>query len=216
MTPQHQDTMRDTISSLISSHKPGKTPWGGNHDTTRDRISSLISSHNQSRHHMTPWGGHHSWNVSSKTAHFHPYLNQFLTDWLETFTKWVNFSRRLQWGVNNPIFQVKLHIFINISINSKWIGSKPSQSGVNFSRRLQWGIKTLCTIGMLHLISIVLMTGIQLKKKFSNWNYPVLTTTQNNEKLHIFYSNSLVILSIWTYSHGETCKDEVNVFEQES
>ena len=39
------DTMRDSISSLISNHKPGKTPWGGNHDTTRDSISSLISSH---------------------------------------------------------------------------------------------------------------------------------------------------------------------------
>ena len=28
---------------------------------------------------------------------------------------------------------------------------------------------------------------------------PVLTTTQNDEKLHIFDSNSLVILSIQTY-----------------
>ena len=34
---------------------------------------------------------------------------------------------------------------------------------------------------------------------FSNWSYPVLTTTQNDEKLHIFYSNSLVILSIWAH-----------------
>ena len=53
-------------------------------------------------------------------------------------------------------------------------------------------------IGMLHLISIILMRGIQLKN-FSNLSYPVLTTTQNDEKLHIFYSNSLVILSIWAY-----------------
>ena len=29
--------------------------------------------------------------------------------------------------------------------------------------------------------------------------YPVLTTTQNDEKLHIFYSDSLVILSIWAH-----------------
>ena len=54
-------------------------------------------------------------------------------------------------------------------------------------------------IGMLHLVSIVLMRGIQLKKNFSNWSYPVLTTTQNDEKLHIFYFDSLVILSIWAH-----------------
>ena len=52
---------------------------------------------------------------------------------------------------------------------------------------------------MLHLVSIVLMRGIQLKKNFSNWSYQVLTTTQNDEKLHILDSNSLVILSIWAY-----------------
>ena len=45
-------------------------------------------------------------------------------------------------------------------------------------------------IGMLHLVSIVLMRGIQLKKNFSNWSYPVLTTTQNDEKLHIFSASS--------------------------
>ena len=30
-------------------------------------------------------------------------------------------------------------------------------------------------IGMLHLVLIVLMRGIQLKKNFSNWSYSVLT-----------------------------------------
>ena len=54
-------------------------------------------------------------------------------------------------------------------------------------------------IGMLHLVLIVLMRGIQVKKNFSNLSYPVLTTTQNDDKLHIFDSNSLVILSIWAY-----------------
>ena len=34
-------------------------------------------------------------------------------------------------------------------------------------------------IGMLHLVLIVLMRGIQVKKNFSNWSYPVLTTIQN-------------------------------------
>ena len=57
----------------------------------------------------------------------------------------------------------------------------------------------LITIYMLHLISIKLITGIQQKKNFSNLSYPVLTTTQNDEKLHIFDSNSLVIFSIWPY-----------------
>ena len=57
----------------------------------------------------------------------------------------------------------------------------------------------IITIGMLHLILIVLMRVIQLKKNFSNLSYPVLTTTQNDDKLHIFDSNSLVILSIWPY-----------------
>ena len=37
-------------------------------------------------------------------------------------------------------------------------------------------------IGMLHLISIVLMRGIQLKKNFSNLSYPVLTTSHNYSK----------------------------------
>ena len=40
---------------------------------------------------------------------------------------------------------------------------------------------------------------IQLNKNFLNLSYPVLTTTQNDKKLHIFYFNSLFILSKWTY-----------------
>ena len=56
-----------------------------------------------------------------------------------------------------------------------------------------------CNIGMLHLILLILMTGIQLYKNFWNLSYPLLTTTQNDEKLHIFDSNSLVTLSIWAY-----------------
>ena len=63
---------------------------------------------------------------------------------------------------------------INISINLKWIGLKPSQSRVH-------------------------KVAIELKKNFSNWSYPVLTTIQNNEKSHTFDSNSLVILSTWVY-----------------
>ena len=43
------------------------------------------------------------------------------------------------------------------------------------------------------------MRGIQLNKNFSNLSYPVLTTTHNDEKLHIFDSKSLVMLSISTY-----------------
>ena len=54
-------------------------------------------------------------------------------------------------------------------------------------------------IDMLHLKMIVLMRGIQLNKNFSNLSNPVLTATQNDKKLHIFDSNSLVILSIWAY-----------------
>ena len=53
--------------------------------------------------------------------------------------------------------------------------------------------------GMLHLKMIVFKRGIQLNKNFSNLSNPVLTTTQNEKKLHIFDSNSLVILSIWAY-----------------
>ena len=63
---------------------------------------------------------------------------------------------------------------------------------------------------------IVLMRGIQLNKNFSNLSNPVLTTTQNDKKLHIFYSNSLVIISIWAYNTQGTCTDQVNVSEQES
>ena len=52
---------------------------------------------------------------------------------------------------------------------------------------------------MLHLKMIVLMREIQLNNNKWNLSYPVLTTTQNDEKLHSFDSNSLVILSIWKY-----------------
>ena len=44
-----------------------------------------------------------------------------------------------------------------------------------------------------------LVRGIQLNKNLWNLSYPVLTTTQSDQKLHIFDSKSLVILSIWTY-----------------
>ena len=54
-------------------------------------------------------------------------------------------------------------------------------------------------ISILHLIMTVLVIEIQLNKNLWNLSYPVLTTTQNDEKLHIFDSNSLVIVSIWTY-----------------
>ena len=54
-------------------------------------------------------------------------------------------------------------------------------------------------IGMLNLKLIVLKRGIQLNKNFSHLTYPVLITTQNDEKLHIVDSNSLVIISIWAY-----------------
>ena len=52
---------------------------------------------------------------------------------------------------------------------------------------------------MLHLKLIVLKRGIQLNKNNSHLTYPVLTTTQNDVKLHIVYSNSLLIISIWAY-----------------
>ena len=55
-------------------------------------------------------------------------------------------------------------------------------------------------IGMLHFKTIVLKRGIQLDKNFLNLSNPVLTTTQNDKKLHIFDSSSLVILSIWAYN----------------
>ena len=72
-------------------------------------------------------------------------------------------------------------------------------------------------IGMLQLKMIVLMRGIQLNKNFSHVTYPVLTTTQNDKKkLHIFDSNSLVIISIWAYNtQREWVLDEMNVSEQE-
>ena len=69
---------------------------------------------------------------------------------------------------------------------------------------------------MLHLKTIVLMRGIQLNENFSNFIYPVLTITQNEEKLHIFYSNSLVNFLYGHTMHEGKCTDEMNVSEQES
>ena len=43
---------------------------------------------------------------------------------------------------NNPMFQLKLHVSVNISVNSRRICMKPSRSRVNFSRRLEWGVTT--------------------------------------------------------------------------
>ena len=75
-----------------------------------------------------------------------------------------------------------------------------------------------CNISILHLIILYwweefkqirvfeiwvtkFLQILKMKENKNFWNltYPVLTTTQNDEKLHIFDSNSLVILSIWTY-----------------
>ena len=54
-------------------------------------------------------------------------------------------------------------------------------------------------IGMFHLNMIILMRGIQLNKNLLKLGNPVLTTTQNEKKLQIFDSISLVILSVWAY-----------------
>ena len=43
---------------------------------------------------------------------------------------------------NNPMFRLKLHVLVNILVNSRRICTKPSQSRVNFSRRLEWGVTT--------------------------------------------------------------------------
>ena len=69
-------------------------------------------------------------------------------------------------------------------------------------------------IGMLHLKSIVLKRGILLNKNFSHLTYPVLTTTQNDEQLHIFDSSSLVIISHHHIIHEEMGTDEMNVSEE--
>ena len=52
-------------------------------------------------------------------------------------------------------------------------------------------------IGMLHFKSIILQRGIQLNKNFVHLTYSVLTTTYNDEKLHILDSSPLIIISIW-------------------
>ena len=69
---------------------------------------------------------------------------------------------------------------------------------------------------MLHLKMIVLMRGIQLNTNFSNLSNPVLTTTQNEKKLHIFDSNSLVSFLYGHIIHDVTCTNEMNVSDQES
>ena len=43
---------------------------------------------------------------------------------------------------NNPMFRLKLHVLVNISVNSQRICTKPSRSSVNFSRRSEWGVTT--------------------------------------------------------------------------
>ena len=40
------------------------------------------------------------------------------------------------------MFWLKLHVSVNISVNSRWICTKPSRSRVNFSRWLEWGVTT--------------------------------------------------------------------------
>ena len=56
-------------------------------------------------------------------------------------------------------------------------------------------------IRVFEILVTVFLQLLKMKKNKNFWNlsYPVFTTTQNDEKLHISDSNSLVILSIWTY-----------------
>ena len=65
-------------------------------------------------------------------------------------------------------------------------------------------------IGMLHLKSIVLKRGIHLNKNILHLTYPVLTTTQNDEKIaHCgfqFFSHHFYMGILYT--------DEMNVSEQ--
>ena len=62
-------------------------------------------------------------------------------------------------------------------------------------RKLEWEHAIKLRIIQLLITSLI----FQLNKNFSHLSYTVLTTIQNDEKLHIFDSNSLVIFSIWAY-----------------
>ena len=65
-------------------------------------------------------------------------------------------------------------------------------------------------------LSLTLMRGIQLYKNFCNLSYPVLTTTQNDEKLHIFIPNLQSSFLYGYIIHEETYTDEMNVSEHKS
>ena len=53
--------------------------------------------------------------------------------------------------------------------------------------------------GRVGICGYASMRQIQLNDNFSNSTYPVLTTAQNDEKIHIFYPDSLVFLCIRVY-----------------
>ena len=108
------------------------------------------------------------------------------------YSKWWQITHFWFQFFSYPFYMAILCMEIHIQMS--WMYLKRS------NRKLKWehavklrNIGLLITsliliirIGMLHLFFIVLMRGIQLKKNFSNLSYPVLTTTQNDDKLHIF------------------------------
>ena len=88
------------------------------------------------------------------------------------------------------------HIFLNFDCNIGMLHLKSKTQKYSIAHNF---FNFDHNIGMLHLKSIVLKRGIHLNKNILHLTYPVLTTTQNDVKLHIVYSNSLVIISIWAY-----------------
>ena len=114
--------------------RPGKN-CSSLHFTLHFFISFFISSF----HHFTESVS----QMSILYPHFPGTYGYFEANFFSTLLYILQFKCDYNSWTKDHMFPAKLHIFINISVNS-WIAFKPSQSRVNFSRWLQQGVTAIC------------------------------------------------------------------------
>ena len=111
-----------TSRIIMNHHKKSRNIW--NYQET----SWIITNHHETSR-ITTNLHQSSWNI----ANYHE-------------TSWIIMNHhKTSWTIiNHPMFWLKLHVSVNISVNSRRICTKPSRSRVNFSRRSEWGVTSPC------------------------------------------------------------------------
>ena len=99
---------------------------------------------------------------------------------------------------NNPIFWLKLHILVNISVNSWQIGMKPLWTRNNFLRQSKWGVATPMFWLKLHILVNISVNSRRIDMKplwTRNKFFETVEMRGNNPmfwlELHILVNNSV-------------------------